>query len=135
MLITNQLRPNKDQMKLFMEFPDDSPIKMVNLLKFKDKASYDDGRTTDLSGQEAYAIYASEVIKHLEKVGAEVIFTSKVKGLLIGDAENLWDMVIIAKYPNKTAMIKMIMDSDYLESEKHRSAGLEGQLNIITQDE
>ena len=44
-------------------------------------------------------------------------------------------MVIIAKYPNKTAMIKMIMDSDYRESEQHRSAGLEGQLNIITQDE
>jgi hypothetical protein len=27
----------------------------------------------------------------------------------------------------------MFTDSDYRESEKHRSAGLQGQLNIITQ--
>jgi hypothetical protein len=33
-------------------------------------------------------------------------------------------------------MFEMIMDPDYLESEKHRSAGLEGQLNIeLKEDE
>ena len=36
-------------------------IHMVNLLKFKDKAEYKDGRQTDLTGQEAYQIYAKEV--------------------------------------------------------------------------
>ena len=55
MIVTNQQRPSEEQMKMFMEFPDDAPIKMVNLLKFKIKAEYADGRSTDLSGREAYA--------------------------------------------------------------------------------
>ena len=38
MIVTNQQRPSEEQMKMFMEFPDDAPIKMVNLLKFKIKA-------------------------------------------------------------------------------------------------
>ena len=54
---------------------------------------------------------------------------------MLGEVEDLWDLVAIAQYPNKTAMIAMFTNEDYLVSEKHRSAGLEGQLNIITQDE
>ncbi len=135
MIVLNSLRPTAEQMTMFLEFPDDKPIKMVNLLKFKSKAEYEDQRKTDLTGEEAYAIYSNEVINHLAKVGGKIIFSGKVKGLLLGEVEDLWDLVAIAQYPNKTAMIAMFTNEDYLVSEKHRSAGLEGQLNIITQDE
>ena len=135
MIVFNSLRPTAEQMTMFLEFPDDKPIKMVNLLKFKSKAEYEDQRKTDLTGEEAYAIYSNEVINHLAKVGGKIIFSGKVKGLLLGEVEDLWDLVAIAQYPNKTAMIAMFTNEDYLVSEKHRSAGLEGQLNIITQDE
>ena len=135
MIVLNSLRPTEEQMKMFMEFPDDKPIKMVNLLKFKNIAEYKDKRETDLTGEEAYNIYSEEVINHLTKVGGKIIFWGKVKGLLLGEVEELWDQVAIAQYPNKTAMITMFTNEDYLVSEKHRSAGLEGQLNIITQDE
>ena len=47
MIVLNSLRPTEEQMKMFMEFPDDKPIKMVNLLKFKNKAEYKDKRETD----------------------------------------------------------------------------------------
>ena len=135
MIVLNSLRPTEEQMKMFMEFPDDKPIKMVNLLKFKNKAEYKDKRETDLTGEEAYNIYSEEVINHLAKVGGKITFWGKVKGLLLGEVEELWDQVAIAQYPNKTAMITMFTNEDYLVSEQHRSAGLEGQLNIITQDE
>jgi len=135
MIVLNSLRPTTEQMTMFLEFPDDKPIKMVNLLKFKSKAEYEDQRKTDLTGEEAYAIYSNEVINHLAKVGGKIIFSGKVKGLLLGEVKDLWDLVAIAQYPNKTAMIAMFTNEDYLVSEKHRSAGLEGQLNIITQDE
>ena len=55
--------------------------------------------------------------------------------LLLGEVEEMWDQVAIAQYPNKTAMITMFTNEDYLVSEQHRNAGLKGQLNIITQDE
>ena len=135
MKVKNKLRPNALAMAGFLVGDTKSTIKMVNLLKFKKKASYEDGRETDLTGEEAYRIYAHEVSTfHLPKVGGSIIFSGKVSRLLIGEAEELWDMVAIAEYPNKKAMLKMISDKDYRESEKHRAAGLEGQLNIETMD-
>ena len=48
--------PNQTQMNEFLEGDIDSPISMVNLLKFKKKAEYEDGRDTQMSGKEAYQI-------------------------------------------------------------------------------
>jgi uncharacterized protein (DUF1330 family) len=106
---------------------------MVNLLKFKEFACYEDGRETNLTGAEAYNIYSQEVQdRHLKKVGGKIIFSGAVSRLMLGEAEELWDIIAIAEYPNKKAMLEMITNNDYLESEKHRSAGLKGQLNIET---
>ena len=132
MKVENKVNPNEEQMAGFLEGDVDSPIEMVNLLKFKDKAEYEDGRETDLSGEEAYSIYGLEVTEHLKKVGGEPIFFGKVERLMLGEVEELWDMVAIAKYPSRKAMLKMISDPDYIESATHRSAGLKGQLNIET---
>ena len=132
MKVENKVNPNQEQMAGFLEGDIDSPIEMVNLLKFKDKAEYDDGRETDLSGWEAYAIYGKEVIEHVKKVGGEQVFFGRVERLMLGEVEELWDMVAIARYPSRKAMLQMISDPDYIESAKHRSAGLKGQLNIET---
>jgi uncharacterized protein (DUF1330 family) len=132
MEVKNALVPNDEQMKGFMEGDIDTPIYMVNLLKFKDKAEYEDGRETNLTGEEAYSIYGLEVQEHLKKVDAELIFSGKVERLMLGEVGELWDVIAIAKYPSRKAMMEMIMDADYQESEKHRAAGLKGQLNIET---
>jgi uncharacterized protein (DUF1330 family) len=116
----------------FLEEGKDQPIYMVNLLKFKDKAEYPDKRETDLTGEEAYAIYGQEVRKHLEKVGGQPIFSGKVSRLMLGEVEDLWDVVAIAMYPNRKAMLDMLSDPEYIKSAQHRVAGLEGQLNIET---
>ena len=130
----NALTPNDKQMKEFTGGDINTPIYMVNLLKFKKKAVYEDGRKTSLSGEEAYAIYGMEVIEHLKKVGGEPIFSGVVSRLMIGEVDELWDWIAVVKYPSRKAMLEMILNPDYLESEKHRSAGLEGQLNIETKD-
>lgn len=132
MEVKNALVPNDEQMKGFMEGDIDTPIYMVNLLKFKDKAEYEDGRETNLTGEEAYSIYGLEVQEHLKKVDAKLIFSGKVERLMLGEVGELWDVIAIAKYPSRKAMMEMIMDADYQESEKHRAAGLKGQLNIET---
>ena len=132
MEVKNALVPNDEQMKGFMEGDIDTPIYMVNLLKFRDKAEYEDGRETNLTGEEAYSIYGQEVQEHLKKVDAELIFSGKVERMMLGEVGELWDVIAIAKYPSRKAMMEMIMDADYQESEKHRAAGLKGQLNIET---
>ena len=132
MKVENKLRPNAKQMAGFLLGDTKTTIHMVNLLKFKDKADYEDGRQTDLTGQEAYQIYAKEVKGHLQKVGGKLIFSGVVSRLMLGEVEELWDWIAIAEYPSRKAMRSMIMDKDYRKSEEHRSAGLAGQLNIET---
>ena len=134
MEVKNSVIPNKEQMDKFLEGDIESPISMVNLLKFKEKAEYEDGRDTNLSGKEAYMIYGVEVQEHLKKVGGEMVFGGEISRLMLGEVEDLWDNVAVARYPSRTAMLEMMMDPDYQESEKHRSAGLLGQLNIETKE-
>ena len=132
MEFNNSVYPTKEQMEGFLEGDDDLPISMVNLLKFKDKAEYEDGRETNLTGVEAYAIYSNEVVEHLKSIRAELVYSGDVTRLMLGEIEELWDMVVIARYPSKKAMLDMIMKPEYIESSIHRTAGLAGQLNIET---
>ena len=122
--------PTPEQIKELAEGGHDQPIYMVNLLKFKEKAEYEDGRETELSGQEAYGIYGMEVAGHLAKVGGKPVIGGQVTGLRLGVVEELWDVVAIAMYPNRKAMLTMIMSPEYQKSAEHRAAGLAGQLNI-----
>ena len=135
MIFNNSVHPTKEQMEGFLEGDNETPIAMINLLKFKEKAEYEDNRDTDLTGEQAYTIYMKEVIEHLEKVGGEASFGGSINRLMLGEVEELWDKAFIAKYPSRKAMLKMITDPDYLESNKHREAGLAGQLNIEVKEQ
>jgi len=130
MNVENAVMPTQEQIKELSEDGHDRPIYMVNLLKFKEKAEYEDGRETELTGQEAYGRYGAEVIGHLAKVGGKPVIGGQVTGLRLGVVEELWDSVAIAMYPNRKAMLAMMMDPEYRKSAEHRTAGLAGQLNI-----
>ena len=133
MKVENRVYPNREQMKgFFEEGNDDQPIYMINLLKFKEKAEYKDGRETSLSEREAYALYGEINEKHLIEIGGELVFKSKVRRSAVGKVDELWDAVAIAKWPSKKVMGENMMPSDpeLLEGYQHREAGLAGQLNI-----
>ena len=134
MKVENKVIPSEVQMKGFVEGDIDSPISMLNLLKFKDKAEYEDGRTTDLTGREAYQIYALAVAKLVENTGGKVLFGAEVSRLMLGEVEELWDTVAIAQYPSRRKMLEMMMSPEYAEISVHRTAGLKGQLNIETKN-
>jgi len=128
----NSVLPNKEQLEGFGDPGADGPIYMVNLLKFKEKAEYADGRDTQLTGEEAYGLYAEEVEKLLVQVGGNGMFSANVERLMLGEVEELWDKVAIAMYPSRAAMMEMMMLPKMQEIGIHRAAGLAGQLNIET---
>lgn len=132
MIVTNQLHPTPEQAMAFFAGGDDAPICMVNLLKFRDKAAYADGSDPELTGREAYLRYAAGVGACLAAVGGSVRFSGAVTGLLLGEVEDLWDMVAIAEYPSRKAMFAMVQSPEYQAITRHRDAGLAGQLNICT---
>ena len=113
MEVINRVIPSEEQMEGFMEPGREGPIYMLNLLKFKDEAEYADGRETDLSGAQAYAIYGQEVVAHLQKVGGAPMFSAGVERLMLGEVEELWDSAAIAMYPSRKAMLEMLMSPEY----------------------
>lgn len=133
MQVINEIFPtDPEQQKQMMQPGPEGPIYMVNLLKFRARAEYEDGRETELSGREAYNLYAKEVAKLITQFGGKLSFLGDVTFLAIGQVEDLWDEIAIAEYSDRGALLKMSMSPKWREISVHRSAGLEGQLNIET---
>lgn len=133
MEVVNEVMPTSpERIEEMMQPGPDGPIYMVNLLKFKDKAEYEDGRETDLTGFEAYQLYGRAVSRIIQDYGGEIQFAANVTFLSLGQVEELWDEIAIAKYPNRGALLAMSSSQEWQEAAVHRTAGLAGQLNIET---
>jgi uncharacterized protein (DUF1330 family) len=132
MKFANAVFPPAEQAAAFFGAAEDGPFVMVNLLKFKERADYPDGSDAALSGREAYARYGAGVQACLAAVGGKSLYAGAVTELMLGEADELWDMIALAQYPSRAAMLQMIQSPDYQAIERHRVAGLAGQLNIRT---
>jgi uncharacterized protein (DUF1330 family) len=132
MKVENGVYPGPEQAMGFFGGPEDGPFVMVNLLKFKDMAEYEGGAEAHLTGREAYGRYAAEVSKLIEGLGGKVRYSGAVTGLLLGEVEELWDVVALAEYPSLAAFRAMALSPEMQAIEHHRRAGLAGQLNIRT---
>lgn len=132
MKVENAVAPSMGQALEFFAAKDDGPFVMVNLLKFKDRAEYEDGSDAHLTGREAYARYGAAVRALVEGLGGRVRYSGAVTGLLLGEVEELWDMVALAEYPSLQAFRDMATSAEMRAIEHHRKAGLAGQLNVRT---
>ncbi len=123
--------PSPEQIKNFLgQDKAGEPVYMLNLLKFKAKATYKSGE--DISGKEAYGRYAKAFGKMLREAGVETetIFGGAANCFMIGQGEGAWDAVAIVKYPDAQTMLNMVSSEAYREIHKHRRAGLDGQLLV-----
>ncbi len=68
----------------------------------------------------------------IQQYGGEIVFVGDVTFLALGQVEDLWDEVAIAKYPNRDALLRMSSSEEWRAAAVHRTAGLAGQLNIET---
>jgi len=135
MRVENRLQPTREQVAAFLQRGQDGPIVMVNLLKFRARAAYEDGRPTELTGEQAYRLYAAGMKKLLEARGGRFVFSGTVRNLLLGEVESLWDVVGLAAYPSPAVMIEIATSPEFRAIEVHRVAGLEGQLNLTTDED
>lgn len=127
MATLNALDPTPEQIKAFLGHPKSAePVYMLNLLKFKEKATYKDGE--DISGKEAYGRYAKAFGEMMRGKGVETIYGGAANVFMIGEGD--WDAVAIVKYPSAAKMFEAVSSDEYRKIHKHRRAGLEGQLLI-----
>jgi uncharacterized protein (DUF1330 family) len=135
MNFSNHVYPTFERLVALAEDPTPGPIAMVNLLKYRDKALYKDGRADDISGREAYMRYVSEMRHIVEGAGGRFLFSGQVKALVIGEIDELWDDVGIAEYPSTAAFHRIATSPEVQAIGVHREAGLAGQLLILTRAE
>ncbi len=132
MKVENAVYPTPEQMKAFTDQTVEGPFVMVNLLKFREKAVYKDGRPDNISGAEAYMRYAEKMRKIVEREGGRFLFGGEVRGLIIGEVDELWDIVGIMEYPSHKEFMRIVSLPEVHEISVHREAGLAGQLLIQT---
>ena len=131
MTTLNAIEPTSEQIKKFLsDKKAGEPVYMLNLLKFKDRATYKSGE--NVSGREAYARYASAFSKLVKdkKIEGGGTWGGNMNSWLIGQGEGEWDAIGIFKYPSAEIMIETVSSDEYRKIHKHRRAGLEGQLLI-----
>jgi hypothetical protein len=100
---------------------EDGPVWMVNLMRYRERAEYTDGRASTITGQEAddlYAPYAS-----LAAVGAEIVFVGVVDTQFLNE-DPKWDRVAVVRYPNRRAFIEMQSRDDFVAAHAHKNAGM-----------
>jgi uncharacterized protein (DUF1330 family) len=121
--------PTADQVRALRDVPDERPITMVNLLKFRTQARYEDGDEAPCTGREAYARYKQAFTVTVGSVSqAQVVFSGPVEQVFIGRSgqpETDWDEVLVVRYPSRRHFLAMMADPTYREALRHRYAGLE----------
>lgn len=132
--VENAVYPTHSRVEALMANTSDGPVVMLNLLKFRAKAVYPDGRPSDLTGRQAYDLYAAPMQKVIEDGGGRVLFGGDIASLVIGEVEDLWDICVLVEYPSAAAFAAIVTSPEVAEIGVHRAAGLDGQLLIrVTQ--
>jgi uncharacterized protein (DUF1330 family) len=119
------IRPNREQFQQLLHAPDDGPVVMLNLLKFKARADSGSQTASQPSGAEAYRSYGDAAVEMVEARGGKVIWTGKAEQVLIGDPTQDWDAVLLVQYPSRRAFVEMVSTPEYDQAHEHREAGLE----------
>lgn len=116
--------PERAQFDAFKALPRDTELHMLNLVRFRAKAAYADGRT-GVSGADAYAAYGRESSSVFKRVGGSILWRGRFEAGLIGPASEVWDAMFIARYPSANAFLEMVTDKAYQRAVLHRQAAVE----------
>ena len=119
--------PTRESFDAFKALPRDTPIHMLNLLRFRDKAAYPAGHehgAKGWSGRDAYAEYGRSSGPIFARVGGSIIWRGVMQSMLMGPQDEAWDTVFIAAYPNAGAFLDMVTDPDYQRAVVNRQAAV-----------
>lgn len=127
--MSKKRQPTGEQFRNFRDHPRKGPVQMINLLKFRDRATYKEGEVEvpDVSGREAYRRYGVAMAAMVADVGGRVVLTGQPEGMFIGNDADLWDEVLVVEYPSRDAFLQMLSMPEYRAVHMHRDAGLDHQ--------
>ena len=121
--MTGHVDPSRERFRAFRDLPRKGALHMLNLVRFRDQAVYEDARKA--TGAEAYAAYGRESQPVFQRVGGKIAWRGNFEFNLIGPEDEHWDEVFVVEYPSMDAFLEMLRDPVYREAMKHRQAAVE----------
>lgn len=126
-MMENYIDPTRAAFDLFKSLPRDTPINMLNLVRYRDLAAYPEGHEhtgKGWTGARAYEEYGTTSGPIFERLGGQIIWRGKLEAVLTGPADEHWDAAFIAAYPNAGAFLAMVTDPDYKLAVVNRQAAV-----------
>lgn len=113
---------------LLAALPDDGPVVMLNLMRFRDRSL--DGNGT---GWDAYLRYSAMAIVLIKARRGTIIWTGEAQTVALGiPDQNRWDYAALVRYPSRAAFIDMMTSPQYAEANVERVNGCARHVIIAT---
>jgi hypothetical protein len=104
---------------LLEALPDDGPVTMLNLMRFRERSLDGDG-----SGWDAYLRYSALAIRLIKARGGTIVWAGDAQAVALGVPEaHRWDYVALVRYPSRAAFIDMMTSADYARANIERENG------------
>ena len=128
------VEPSAEQLRALAESgDDDSPVVMLNLLRYREKAAYPEGFEAEpCSGREAYQRYAAVALQRVASVGGRILWMGRARTTVIAPEGEAWDDVVLVEYPSRKAFLEMVSQPEYLAAAPHRTAALADSRLVAT---
>jgi uncharacterized protein (DUF1330 family) len=94
--------PKGADLKRLLAEDDGGPVVMLNLLRFKEQ-----------EGRASYEEYGRRFSKFAERLGAEVLYLGLGSTVLVAEAGQSWDAVLVVRYPTRKTFSQMVADPEY----------------------
>ena len=119
--------PSRENFEKFKALPRDTPIHMLNLVRFKPLATYPEGHELagkGMTGAQAYREYMRTIQPVLARSGGQIVWAGGFEAMVTGPAEWEWDETFVMAYPDAAAFFSMLKDPDYAPVVIHRQAAV-----------
>jgi len=101
------------------KLPDDAPVVMLNLMRFREKSLDGNG-----SGWDAYLRYSRLTITLIKAQGGTIIWAGDAEAVALGVPDkHRWDYVALVRYPSRAAFLAMMQSPDYAVANVERENG------------
>lgn len=119
--------PTAKQWESLLNADMELPLTVLNFFKLKEKADplLIDGK--NMTGIQAFSIYAETSVPKVAEFGGHFVLRGRVEGDFIGQGLPEWDVIAIGQYPHRADFLRLFDDTQYAAAFKFRQAAIDYQ--------